>query len=85
MDVWFYACRLLVGLAILEFFFVLKISSRQPGNMGIFGPKNNAVQSQTMKTPEELSATYDCYAFYIFNAVFIIFCAIYFSVCLLFG
>ena len=85
MDVWFYVCRLINGLATLEFFFVLRISSGRHGKMGIVRP--TAIESQTRdpRTAEELSTTCDRYAFFIFNAVFITFCVVYVYVCLFFG
>ena len=85
MDVWFYVCRHIVGLAFFEFFFVLRISSGRRGMMGMVRP--TAIESQTrdLRTAAELSVTYDGYAFFIFNAVFIIFCVVYVYVCLFFG
>ena len=61
------------------------MSSRPPGKKGMVGPRHNAIASQKQITAEELSATYDRCAFFIFNAVFVTFCTVYVSVCLFFG
>ena len=83
MDVWFYVCRHIVGLAMFEFFFVLRISSGRHGMMGMVRP--TAIESQTrdLRTAAELSVTYDGYAFIISNLIFIVFCVAY--VCVRYG
>ena len=80
MDIWFYACRFLVGGAILEFLFVLRRSS-EASNVTKVKPGPQKMLMQKQRSPEEQSARYDRNAFMIFNALFIVFCVIYFSAC----
>ena len=69
MDIWFYACRFLVGGAILEFLFVLRKSS-EASNVIKVNPGPQKMLMQKQRSPEEQSARYDRNAFIIFNAVF---------------
>ena len=79
MDVWFYACRFLVGGAIIEFFIVLRKGSAFKQIKVKIGVQQ--IPMATQRTAEELCATYDKYSFFIFNAIFLVFCVTYVSVC----
>ena len=79
MDVWFYACRFLVGGAIIEFFIVVKKSSSYKKITVKIGAQQIPMASK--RTAEEVCVTYDQYSFIIFNAVFGVFCVAYVLVC----
>ena len=83
MDIWFYACRLFVGGAILELFLVLRKRSKPETTMVKIGAQQIPMSNQTEPTSEEQCAAFDRYAFIIFNAVFLLFCIVFFSVCFL--
>ena len=83
MDIWFYACRLLVGGAIIEFFLMMKKRSKPPTNTVKIGAMQIPVNNVTEQTTEEQRASLDYYAFIFFNIVFMVFCILYFTVCLL--
>ena len=81
MGVWFYACQFFIGLAILEFFLVLRLDSK-PANVIDTYSQENATNNHEQRTSEVHAATYDRYAFIIFHVAFILFCVVYVSVCL---
>ena len=74
MHAWFYACRLLVGGALLQFAWVIKKFSGVPKKAKV------ARSDQTKK--EDKLCRYDYYAFIVFNALFIVFCVVYGVICL---
>ena len=71
MHIWFYACRLLVCGALLEFAWVLKKLSG--------GPRKTVAPNHER---EDNIHCYDFYAFIVFISLFIVFCVIYGVVCL---
>ena len=71
VHVWFYACRLLVGGALLEFAWVLKKLS---GGSRMTVAPNHKKEGKIHR--------YDFYAFIVFNSLFVVFCVIYGVVCL---
>ena len=73
MHVWFYACRLAVGGALLEFVWVLKKIS--------VGPKRAKVVAEQKRKGDTI-CRYDYYAYIISNTLFITFCVVYAVVCL---
>ena len=73
MHVWFYACRLAVGGALLEFVWVLKKISD--------GPKRTKVTSEQKRKQDKI-CQYDYYAYLISNTLYISFCVVYAVVCL---
>ena len=73
MHAWFYACRLMVGGALLEFAWVLK---------KLFGRAQKKTVASDQKKEQDRICQYDYYAFIIFNALFIVFCAVYGVICL---
>ena len=81
MDVWFYACQFFVGLAILEFFLILRLGSKPLNVIEIYTQENPATNGER-RTSEKTTANYDHYAFVIFNVVFVLFCVVYVFICL---
>ena len=81
MGVWFYACQFFVGLAILEFFLVLRLNFK-PTNVVDTYSQENPTSNHEQGTSRVHVATYNHYAFIIFHVAFILFCVVYVSVCL---
>ena len=80
MDAWFYACRFLVAAAILEFLFVLRNLTKAGSYLVKVGPQ--PIPTENQRSTKVQCAISEYYAFIILNLVFIIFCVVYFSVCI---
>ena len=88
MDAWFDACRVLVGGALFEYAFIIRLSQNPKANVArVCVPTRrnwrNVKNGNSMGKPiEERCKTYDRSAFMLFNSIFLVFCVVYGTICL---
>ena len=80
MGVWFYACQFFIGLAILEFFLVLRLDSK-PTNVIDTYSQENPTNNHEQGTSRVHAATYDQCIHHISRGLHIVLCGLCF--CLL--
>ena len=81
MDAWFDTCRVLIGGALFEYAFIIRLSQNSKANAARVGmPSRKNVKNG--KPTEERCKTYDRSAFTLFNSIFLVFCVVYGTICL---